>query len=73
MFKCLIFVQGLTAPKNSEIRLGILSKFKQNTKISQYMVAEEYERIENLRHDTARIEERDVSKINIVKKKKKTA
>ena len=56
MFKCLIFVQGLTAPEDGEIRTRILSKLEQNPKISLQMVAEECERLENLRHDTARIE-----------------
>ena len=57
-FKCSIFVQGLTAPEDGEIRTRILIKLEQNPKISLQMVAEECERLENLRHDTARIEKR---------------
>ncbi len=47
MFKCLIFVQGLTAPEDVEIRTRILSTLEQNPKISLQMVAEECKRIEN--------------------------
>ena len=53
-------------PKDGEIRTRILSKLEQNPKISQQMIAEECERIENLRHA---IEERDTSKINAIKQK----
>ena len=47
MFKGLIFVQGLTAPEDVEIRTRILSTLEQNPKISLQMVAEECKRIEN--------------------------
>ena len=69
MFKDLIFVQELTVPEDGEIRIRILSLFKQNPKINLQFVAEEGERIENLRHDMAKTEERSVSKINAVKQK----
>ena len=60
MFKCLIFVQGLTAPEDGEIRTRILSKLEQNPEISLQMVAEECNGIVNLQLDTALIEERDM-------------
>ena len=69
MFKCLIFVPGLAAPEDGEIRTRVLSKSEQNPKIRLQMVEEECEPIENLRRDTARIEERDLSKINAIKQK----
>ena len=43
-------------PKDYKIRTRILSKLEQNPKI----VAEEWERTENLRHNTARTEEHDI-------------
>ena len=69
MFKWLIFVQGLTAPEDGEIRIRILSKLEQNPKISLQMVTEEFERIEKSLHDTAKIEKCVVSKINAVNQK----
>lgn len=59
----LIFVQGLTAPEDVEIRTRIMSKLEQNPKIRLQMVTEEFKRIENLRHDTVKIEEHGVSNI----------
>ena len=41
MFECLIFVQGLTALEDGKIRAIILSKLKQNPKISLQMFTEE--------------------------------
>ena len=38
----LIFVQGLTALEDGEIRTRILSKLEQNPKICLQMVAEEF-------------------------------
>ena len=63
------FCKGLTAQEDGEIRTIILSKLEQNQKNSPQMVAKECEQIENIQHDTTRIEERDVSKINAVKQK----
>ena len=34
MFKCLIFVQGLTASKDGEIRSRLLTKLEQDQKIT---------------------------------------
>lgn len=65
----LIFVQGLTAPDDAEIRTRILSKLEQNLKISLQMATEECKRIENLRRDTVKIDEHDVSNIQTVKQR----
>ena len=59
----------MVAPEYGEIRTRILSELEQNPKTSLQMVADEYEWIENFWHDTARIEECNVSKINAVKQK----
>ena len=53
MFKCLIFVQELTAWEDGEIRKRISSKVEKSLK-------EEFERIENLGQGTARTEEYDM-------------
>ena len=60
MFKCLIFVQGLTVPKDTEIRSHLLSKLEQDSKLTLQNNTEECQQIINLYHDTAKIEERDV-------------
>ena len=44
-------------------------KLELNPKISLKMIAEECKWIENLQHNTTRIEEYDISKINVVKQK----
>ena len=46
-----------------------MSNLEPNPKISLQIVAEECEQLENLQHDMARIEERDISKINAIKQK----
>ena len=53
MFKCLIFVQGLTAPKDAEIRSRLLTKLEQDQKITLQNLVEECQHILNLRADTA--------------------
>ena len=67
IFKCLIFVQGLTAPKGTEIRSRRLLKLEQDSKLPLQNIAEECQRIINLRYDAAKIEERDISHIHDVK------
>lgn len=69
MFKYCIFVQGLRAVEDGDIRTRSLSKLEQNPKIGWRMVAEENERIENLLHDMASGEERYVKKIQAFKQK----
>ena len=59
MFKSLIFVQGLTANKDAEIRTRILTSLDRDTNLTLRKVAEECNRIENFRHDTQKIEVRE--------------
>ena len=54
-FKCLIFVQGLTTERDSEIQSHILSKLEVYLKITLQAVAEECERIMNVKDDTTKI------------------
>ena len=61
------YLKKLTAKEDGEIRTRVLSKLEQNSKISRQMVVEGRKRIENLRHDAATIEKRDMSKINLLK------
>ena len=70
-FKCLMFVQGLTAERDSEIQSCILSNLEADLKLRLQAVAEEYERIMNLRHDTAKIQEKDVFLVQGVRQKLK--
>ena len=58
--KCLIFVKGLMAERDLEIRSRILSKLEVDLKLTLQVVAEECERIMNLKHDTVKIQERYV-------------
>ena len=60
-FKCLIFVQGLTSNKDAEIRSRILTKLEMYLKLALQKIAEDCQHMVNLKHDTARIEERDNS------------
>ena len=68
MFQCLIFIQGLTSSKK-EICTRFLAKLEQDQKITLQNLAEECQSILNLRADTAKIEEQDISNIHAIKKK----
>ena len=57
-FKCLIFIQGLNSNKDAEIRSRILTKLEMDSKLTLQKIAEECQHIENLKQDTARMEER---------------
>ena len=70
MFKCLIFIRGLITP-SEKVRTRLLTKLEQDQKITLQSLAEECQRILNLRADTAKIEERDISNIHTIKKKGK--
>ena len=69
VFKCLIFVQEQTVSENGEIRTRSLSLLEQNPKINQQMIAEECERLENVRYNSTKIKEHDLSKINAIRQK----
>ena len=66
MFKCLIFVS-----KNAELRLRLLTKLEQDQKITLQNLADESQHILNLRADTVKIEEQDISHIHAVQNKPK--
>ena len=67
MFNCLIFIQGLTAPKDAEIRSRFLTKLEEDQKITLQSFGDERQRILNLRADAAKIEERNISHIYAVR------
>ena len=69
MFKCLIFLQGLTSMTEKEVHTRLLTKLEQDQKITLQSLAEECQHILNLRTDTAKIKERDVSNIHTIKNK----
>ena len=59
------------AERASEIWSCILSKLKADSKLTLQVVAKECERIMNLKHDTAKIQERDVFQIHSIHQKLK--
>ena len=69
MYKCLIFIQGLTSLSEKEVRTRLLTKLEQDQKVSLQSLAEECQRIFNLRADTAKIEERDILNIHSINNK----
>ena len=71
MFKCFIFIQGLTASKDAEIRSRLLMKLEQDQKITLQNLMDECQRILNLRADMAKIEEQDIFHIHAVQNKPK--
>lgn len=66
MFKYLISVQRLTTNRHAKVRTRILTKLEEDSKLTLKVVNEECQRMVNLQHDTARIEGRDISHINLV-------
>ena len=69
MFKCLIFIQGLNLPSEKKVCTRLLTKLEQDQKIALQSLAEECQHILNLRADTTKIEEWDISNIHIIKNK----
>ena len=68
MFKCLIFVQGLTALNDPAIRSRLLSKLEQDSKLTLQNIAEECQRIIDLCHGIAKIEEKEHGKKGLLLK-----
>ena len=66
MFKCLIFVQGLTALKDAEIRSHLLSKLEKDLKLTLQNIAEECQWIMNL---YCKFEKRDILHLHSIEKK----
>lgn len=55
-FKCLVFVCGLKAEKDAEIRTRLLSRIEENAEVTLEQISDECQRILNIKHDTAMIE-----------------
>ena len=68
-FKCLVFVQGLTASRDKDIRSRILNKLEQDPDITLQKITEECQRILNIKHDNKQIEEKDISRVQVVHRK----
>ena len=69
MFKCWIFIQGLTSLSEKEVRIRLFTKLEQDQKITLQSLAEECQCILNLRADTAKTKELDISNIHSIKNK----
>lgn len=67
MFKCLVFVKGLTDSRDKDVRSKILSKMEQSPDITLQKATEEAQKIMNLKHDNIKIEEKDISHISHMK------
>ena len=61
MFRCLIFVQGLTAAKDKDIRSRILTIMEQDSEIMLQQVTEECQELINVKRDHTWIEEKNIS------------
>ena len=70
LFKCLIFVQGLTAPRDKDIRSRILTIMESDPNITLQKVTEECQRLINVKRDNTRIEEKNVWKVQRVKEQR---
>ena len=73
MFKCLFFVQGLTASCDKDIRSWILNKMEQEPDITLQKITEECQFMLNIKHDNFAIEEKDISRIHAARPKLKSA
>ncbi|XP_062537890.1 uncharacterized protein K02A2.6-like [Armigeres subalbatus] len=67
-FKCLVFVCGLKSDKDTEVRLRLLSKIEERNDVTLEQLSEECQRLLNLRHDTAMIEEHSAA-VNALRNK----
>ena len=67
LFKCFIFLQGLTAPKDKNIRSRILTIMESDPNITLQKITEECQRLVNIKRDNTQIEEKNVFKIQRVK------
>ena len=61
MLKCLIFVLGIIAVKDKDIRSRIL------TMIEPQKISEECQRLINVKRDNPRIEEKNISRVQVIK------
>ena len=69
-FKCLIFVCELQSSKDSDIRKRILAKIESDPEISLQSLAEECQRLINLKHDTQLMKKYcDLSSVSVIQRK----
>ena len=68
-FKCLIFVQGLVPTKDSEIRRRVLTKLESEPNLTLKKLAEDCQRIINIKKDSRDIEESGVTHVRNLHKK----
>ena len=73
MFKCLVFVQGLTASHDKNICLRILNKMEQGPNITLQKIMEECQCMLNIKHDNFAMEEKYISCVHGVQPKLKSA
>ncbi|VDP95032.1 unnamed protein product, partial [Echinostoma caproni] len=57
-FKCLIFVCALQFPLDAEIRTSLLNRIEQDPNIHPRTLTDKCQRLENLKHDSAIVEQR---------------
>ncbi|KER24867.1 hypothetical protein T265_07592 [Opisthorchis viverrini] len=63
-FKCLIFVAGLQSSQESDIRTRVLSKLEHEKDITVKDLTTECQRLRNLKHDTAMVQQKSRSPIS---------
>ncbi|GAB1605680.1 hypothetical protein Ahia01_000850300 [Argonauta hians] len=66
MFKCLIFVQGLTSMLDKDVRSRVLSIIEQDAHVTLQKVTEECQRLVNLKRDNSEIEDK-LSNVNTIR------
>ncbi|CAI2737860.1 unnamed protein product, partial [Dicrocoelium dendriticum] len=56
-FKCLMFICGLQSPSDADIRTRLLTRLEQDPDITLQKMAEECQRLINLKHDSRMVEQ----------------
>lgn len=69
-FKCLIFVSGLQASKDNDIRIRILAKLEADEAMTLDKITEECQRLANIKHDAEMIACKSDSAVHAVSKQK---
>ena len=67
LFKCFIFTQGLTAPRDKEIRSRILTAIEEIPDINLQKITELCQRFFNVKKDNTKIEEKNIFKVQHTK------
>ncbi|XP_058822868.1 uncharacterized protein K02A2.6-like [Topomyia yanbarensis] len=69
-FKCLTYVCGLKAESDAETRTRLLSRIEENNGVTLEQLAEECQRLLNLKHDNAMIESATCfGQVNVIKQR----